>query len=220
MHHKKYDYLCSMDDELINIDPEDISDVLLKIEQSFHIKLDKELEHISTFGELCDHIADKVRLEHSEDCTTQQAFYKLRNILRSEGIEIYPDTLLTVSMVRQIERSLGYKLSILRPPHMVTITLTCLLIASFILLFINWQIGLSGIVVCIAGLKLAQVSGKQMDIRTVGEAVQKMAREHYVKARRNPETINRNEIQGLLIDLFSVELGLDKSKLKREARVF
>jgi len=60
------------DCELQNIDPDDIGDVLVKVEKSFDIKfMGKELMHISTFGELCDHIMDKIQLDHSSDCTNQ-----------------------------------------------------------------------------------------------------------------------------------------------------
>lgn len=68
--------------KLKNIDPEDIIDLLSIIEESFKINFSQdELLYISTFGELCDHIKKKIKLDHSNDCTTQQAFYKLRNAL-------------------------------------------------------------------------------------------------------------------------------------------
>ena len=57
------------DYELKNIDPDDISDLLVKVEKSFDIKFgDTELMHISTFGELCDHIANKIQLDNSNAC--------------------------------------------------------------------------------------------------------------------------------------------------------
>ncbi len=217
-----------MNDELINIDPDDISDLLLKVEKSFHIKFNHKLEEISTFGELCDHITDKIQLDNIKDCTTQQAFYKLRNALNIQDIIVSPDTLLTdilpkkdrISKVRDIEKALGYKLSILRPPHFVTSILVCLLLISIGLLFTYWQAGLSGIVLCMGGFKLSHVNGKEMDVQTVGEVAKKMVREHYTEVRRNPGTMNRKEIQEILTDWFSMETGLDKSKLNREARFF
>lgn len=49
------------DYELKNIDSEEIEDLLVKVETSFDIKFgDTELIHITTFGQLCDHIADKI----------------------------------------------------------------------------------------------------------------------------------------------------------------
>ena len=71
--------------ELKDIDPEDIEDLLVKIEQSFDIKFEgNELVHAKTFGQLCDHITNKIQLLNSADCTTQQAFYKLQINQRSQ----------------------------------------------------------------------------------------------------------------------------------------
>lgn len=70
------------DYELNNIDPENIEDLLVKVEKSFNIKfVGNELIALLTFGELCDHIVNKIKLDHSDNCTTQQAFYKLRNAI-------------------------------------------------------------------------------------------------------------------------------------------
>ncbi len=68
--------------ELKNIDSEDLSDVLTKVEKSFGFKFGKtELKDVSSFGELCDIITDKVKGCNLKDCTTQQAFYKLRSAI-------------------------------------------------------------------------------------------------------------------------------------------
>jgi hypothetical protein len=83
--------------ELKNIDPEDISDVLVKIEQSFGLALKTDtFNNARTFGDICDIISSMIELEHSDDCTTQQAFYKIResiaNIQFLEKNAIAPDT--------------------------------------------------------------------------------------------------------------------------------
>ncbi len=65
--------------ELRNIDPDDISDVLVKIEKSFGLTLKTDsFKKARTFGDICDVISSLVELEHADDCTTQQAFYKIR----------------------------------------------------------------------------------------------------------------------------------------------
>src|SRR5690606_31044243 len=70
------------DHKVENIDSEDAGDLLVKIEKSFDIKFgDTELMHIKTLGELCDHVINKIQLDNSDDCTTQQAFYKLRDAI-------------------------------------------------------------------------------------------------------------------------------------------
>jgi acyl carrier protein len=220
-----------IDYELKNIDPEDIEDLLVKVESSFNVKfVGDELVHITNFGELCNHIANKIQLDNVDDCTSQQAFYKLRDAISStlqiDNKSISTDFSLAVLLprksrrprTRKLEDHLGFKLNILRPPHWITLTLVILLLASFIGLFFNWQIGLLGLVFSIMGFWFANKIGNELDLQTVGQLAQKMTRENYLKSRRNPKTFNKNEIENVLTDWFSNEFDLDKRKLTREAK--
>lgn len=83
------------DKEVLHIDADQATDGLFVIEALFGIKFGKnELEHIETLGEFCDHVTNKIELAHADDCTTQQAFYKLRDaistVLHTDNIR--PDT--------------------------------------------------------------------------------------------------------------------------------
>ena len=219
------------DYELKDIDSEDIGDLLVKVETSFDIKfVGDELAHITTFGQLCDHITNKIQLDNSDDCTCQQAFYKLRDAI-SSTLQIDSKTISTDfslndilpkqnrrSRTKKLEKHLGFKINILRPPHWVTGTLAIILLASLVGLFFNWQIGLLGLVFSIAGLWFANKIGNELDLQTVGHVAEKMTRESYLKSRRNPKTFNKNEIEKVLTDWFSNDLDIDKSKLTREAK--
>jgi len=220
-----------MNYELKNIDPDDISELLVKVEKSFDIKFGiTELEHIETFGELCDHIANKMRLDHSGDCTTQQAFYKLRDAISStfdiDKKTISPDLLLINFLPRRIRRImtkeleiyLGLKLNILRPPHWITITLFIFVLVSLVGLYFMPPIGILLLAVSIGGLRVAYKNGNELEVHTIGQVVEKMTRENYLKSRRNSKSFNKSEIEKVLTDLFSNDLGLEKSKLKREAK--
>ncbi|MDF2478095.1 MAG: hypothetical protein K0S24_3578 [Sphingobacterium sp.] len=220
------------DDELENVDPDDISDLLVKVEKSFDMEFGStELMHIFTFGELCDHIANKIQLEHSNDCTSQQAFYKLRDAMASI-LQIDYKTITTSSalpallpkqsrhsLVKKLEVQLGFKLHILRPPYWASVTLAILLVTSCAALFFNWQIGLAGLAFSNAGLWFAKKFGNILNLQTVGQLAKKMTSESYFKSRRNPGTFNKSEIEKILVDLFSNDLGIDKSKLTREAKL-
>jgi hypothetical protein len=220
-----------IDFELKNIDPDDISDLLIKVENSFHIKFsDTELTHILMFGELCDHIANKIQLDHADDCTSQQAFYKLRDAI-SLMLQIDKKTISTNHtladflprknrrlLTQKLEEQLGFKLNILRPPHWVTGTLSIISLASFVGLFLNWQIGLFGLVFSIAGFWLTSKIGNELDLQTVGQVAEKMTRENYLKSRRNSNTFNKKEIEKVLTEWFSYDLCLDKSELNRESK--
>jgi hypothetical protein len=214
-----------------NIDSEDAGDLLLKIEKSFDIKFgETELMHIKTLGELCDHILSKIQLDHSADCTTQQAFYKLRDaigtLFRMDSKTIATDFALDIVLPRQnrkerirdLEDYLGVDLKILRPPRWLTSTLLIVLLVSIVGLFFNWQTGLAGLCMSWVGLWFSSRMGNELDVQTVGQLAEKMARENYLKSRRNPMTVNRNEIEKILTEWFVDDLALDKSKLTREAR--
>ena len=219
------------DCELKDIDKEDIEDLLEKIEASFEIKIiGGELAYVTTFGQLCDHITNKIKLDNSEDCTSQQAFYKIRDAISStlqiDNKIISTDFALVDLLPRQsrrsrtkkLEKHLDFKLNILRPPHWVTGTLVIIFLASLIGLYFNWQIGLLGLVISFAGLWFTNKIGNELDLQTVGQVAEKMMRESYLKSRRNTKTFNKREIEKVLTDWFSNELDLDKSKLTREAK--
>lgn len=219
------------DYKLENMDTEDVEDLLIKIEKSFDIKFeDTELIHITTFGELCDHITSKIQLDNSDSCTTQQAFYKLRNAIlathNTNNKAITTDFPLNEILPRQnrrkktaeLENHLGFQLHILHPPHWITNALLILLLASFVGLFFKWHYGLLGLVFSIGGLWLANKIGNELNVKTVGQLAKKITRENYLKSRRNQKTFNKIEIEKVLTDWFSNDLGIDKNKLTREAK--
>ena len=216
--------------KLKNVDSEDISDVLLKIEKSFGIKFGKtELNHVKTFGELCDTIKSKVQGDSLSDCTTQQAFYKLRNAIAETQLSnkesITPDTKLQVLFPRQnrrknilqTEKILGFKTKVLRPKHWISGTFVLILVGSFVGLFFIWKIFLLVFISSIIGLSIANKFGIEFDLQTMGQFAEKISRENYLKSRRNKATVNKNEIEQKVRELFSSDLYLDENVLKREA---
>jgi acyl carrier protein len=217
--------------ELSDIELQDIVDLLIKVEESFSIKfVDNELKEIATFGQLCDQIISKIELENTNDCTSQQAFYKLTNAISEElnldKKSITPSTSLDIILpikhrrvsLKKIENHIGFKLNVLRPPHWVTGFLAITFLLSFILIFIKWKIGLLGICFSIIGFWIANKTGTVLDQKTVGEVAEKMTRENYLKSRTNPSTFNKAEIENLLVEWFCKEFELDKNDLKRESK--
>jgi hypothetical protein len=91
------------------------------------------------------------------------------------------------------------------------------LLASLAELFFNWKYGLLCLGAFIIGCQLARCFGKEFRIKTVEEAATLSARENYLKSRRNPNTLNRQEIVDKIRELFSHDLDLDPSVLTREA---
>ncbi len=216
--------------KLNNVDPEDIGDVLAKIQRSFNIKFDSEgLQNVDTFGALCDLIINKINLDHSESCTTQQAFYKLRNaIATASGTEkctIKPQTKLSIIFPRdnrlqtisEIESELGFKINLLQPRQWIIGLFVLTFTASIIECFYNWRVGVAGLVASIISLKLAGKFGKEIHLKTVGDLAGKISKESYLKSRNNSGTINKNEIEQKVRELFTNDLNLKPIVLTRKS---
>jgi len=210
---------------------EDIEFFLPKIEDSFNINFEpEELIGIKTFGELCDHIKNKIKLEESNTCTSQQAFYKLRDslsaILNIEKEKLVRNSSLIylfprksrISKIKELEKHLGFKLLILRPHYLITGFLLLLLITSLVTLLFNWKISLIGFPLSITGFWIANKTSNHFTVENIGQVAQKMSRDNYLKSRRNSKTFNKKEIEKILIDIFSEELGMSTSELTREKR--
>jgi hypothetical protein len=216
---------------LNNVDPEEIGDVLVKIERSFNIRLDDtSCKDVKTFGKLCDIVVEKVKQTNNDSCTTQQAFYKIRNAINStisppkelikpqtKLADIFPrDTRLQV--IAEIEREMGFKINLLQPKQGIIGTFIFVLLASAVGFFYEPTMAFAGVIVAITGLMLAGKFGKELKVKTLGDLAEKVAREHYIKCRRDASTVNRNEISQKIKELFTNDLYLEPSVLTRDAK--
>lgn len=190
---------------------------------------ENELAHIKTFGQFCDYIADKIQLDNLKDCTTQQAFYKLRSAIATtshlDKKKVTPNLELTEllprknrkTLVQNLETELDFRLDLLSPPDWIVSTLFIMLLCSFVGLFIKWQLGVLGITFSICGFWVSAKFGNELTLQTLGQIAEKMTRDNYLKSRRNSNTFNKSEIEKVLTDLFTIELALDKSLLTRNS---
>lgn len=216
---------------LNNVDPEDLDDVLVKIERSFNISLeDTSFKDVKTFGKLCDVVIEKVKQTNNESCTTQQAFYKIRNAINSTIAApkelVKPQTKLEdifprdnrIVVITEIEKEIGFQLNLLQPKQGIITAFALILLASLTGFFFQPVMATLGLIVAISGFALAGRFGKELKVKTLGDLAEKVAREHYLKCRRNAATVNRAEISQKLKKLFTSELYLEPSVLSREAR--
>ncbi|WP_035843163.1 hypothetical protein [Crocinitomix catalasitica] len=216
--------------ELKDFDTEDLEDLILKIGNSLDIRFEEsELAYVKTFEQLFDHIKSKIDRVKTDDCTVQQAFYKLRNTLSTtlniEKKNIKSETLLVdilpkqtrIQNIKEVNHLIGFKIDILRPHQLITSALFFLLITALVGLFFNWQYGIIGIVFCLAGFWISNKMGAELDLKTVGEVAEKITRDNYTKSRRNLDSYNEREIDQIMTNLFSEYFMIDKSKLSRNA---
>lgn len=212
--------------KLDNYEIENIEDCIPLIEKMYKFKFEKgETQSMKNFDEFCDLIITKIDFENIESCTTQQAFYKLRNSLIEEKIfekdKIKPETKLKelfprknrIKLVKKVENNIGFKLNILLPPKFIFYTLVLLSATSLIFLFINFKFGISGIAISIFGFYLCSWFGKELEIETLKELVEKITSENYLDVRTQKNTVNKSELKNIITAWFAENAGIEKEKL-------
>jgi hypothetical protein len=219
--------------ELRNIDSEDIDDVLRKLEKSFKFKFgESDLAEVKSFGDLCDIITLKIKGVDTDDCTTQQAFYRLRTAIKSvlaiEKGNLTPALRLEALFPRKnrrqkiadLEYQLGFKLTLLTAKSWVMLSLVLLLLISLITFFIYWQAAIAGLCLSIAGFILIEKFAKEFILTNLGEVAQKISRENYCDVRTKHGTVNRVEIVKKTKEIFEKDLDLNQSALTKGATFF
>ncbi len=216
--------------KLDNIDPEDFGDTLLKIEKSFDIKFaDNSFRNAKTFGDICDIIVAQVNFTEKNDCTTQQAFYKVRNAiartqnfdeinvgLQTKLADIFPRSKRRQN-IKHFEKELGFSIDILSMKNWLALTIFIGFILSLITFFFSSQIAISGLLFLILFSWTVSKFSKELEISTIGELTEKISRENYSLARRHSGTVNKTEIVKIIQDVFIADHEVDRKNLTREA---
>jgi hypothetical protein len=210
-----------------SIDAWDNQDLLLKIEKAFNIEFDSEnVKDISTIGDLCDQIVNKINLEHADTCTTQHAFYLVRDAIiataRTEKCAVLPHTRLAKifskenrqKAITDMEHELGFEINLLQPKQWVIILFSITLLASLFTFYYSWPLAVAGCLASVLGLAVAGKFGKEIRLKTVGDLANKISRESYLKARRNP-AVSRNAIKRKVHELAAGELELKPVMIAR-----
>lgn len=216
----------------LGIDPDELDDVLTKIEQSYAITFTtNELREVDTFGQLCEAITEKIQRADVADCTSQQAFYQLRqsliSVLQVDRQTIRPTTELAVlfpkntrrANLQSVEKQLGFGLNVLTPSLFVVIPAIVLFVASLFALFVNSLLGAAGLALALGTSTIAHKLARQFTVETVGDLAEKLAREHYTKVRRDASTVNKRELVDQIKQLFCADLGFVPEQLKPDSLI-
>jgi hypothetical protein len=212
---------------LKNAGPLEVSDVLAKIERSFNITLDHEgVQNATNMRSLCDLIVSKINHEHVETCTTQHAFYMLRNAMASalgaDKCTIKPHSKLCqllprenrLEVIAEVETELGIELNLLQPKQWLIIAFSVALLGSITACFYFWPAAIAGVLASLLGLKMAGKFGKEIHLKTVGDLANKISREIYLKSRRN-SVVSKNEVEQKIKELFEKDLHLQPIAVRR-----
>lgn len=223
--------MTTLDDiKLSDIDPEDFGDTLLKLGKSFGTKVtDNSFKDAKTFGDICDIIERQINLTDKDDCTKQQAFYKVRkaigltqtldekNIELQTKLEEIFSRLNRRQNVKHFQQALGFSVDILTMKTWLTFTIIAGFILSLTAFFFSWQYAVAGLTFFILFTWTASKFSKELSISTVRELTEKISREHYSLARRQNGTMNKNEIVKTIQDVFIADHFLERETLTKEA---
>jgi len=215
---------------LESIELEDIEDTLTKLHKSFGIHLPSNaFEKVKTFGDIYQIFEKNIPYKNEESCTTQQAFYKIRNsLVVSQNIDrehIRPCTKLDEIFPRNERRKRikEFKNELAIPVILLTMKTWLLLsiIAGFLIslatFFFSWKFALTGILICSIFNWVATKFQNEIDSISVGDLASKVVREHYIQIRRNPNTINKNEIIKVIQCSFIADHDLELTDLNQDA---
>ncbi|MDH5475997.1 MAG: hypothetical protein OEX22_09930 [Cyclobacteriaceae bacterium] len=198
--------------ELKDIDPEDIDDILIRIEESFDTKFPyNAFENVMTFGDLVSAIEKNLASEHINNCTTQQAFYKVRKALNKMNFkqEVKLDLELSIvfpkrgrrTRIKEFVGHLGIDVSILEPHKYLVNTNLLVLLSGVIFLFFYPLIGVGIIGLSIFSLRVMNILGTELRVRNIRELTELLMNEKYGLSRSS-DTINRKELWGVVESYF------------------
>lgn len=215
--------------KLNNYDVEDIFDVVWKLENSFGLNFENDaFAHVKTFGDLCDVITNHFKMEDSDTCTSQQAFYKVRNAIASaQNIavnSITTDTQLhdifprkhRKTMVKELQDELQIPLNILDIKSWLANTIIIGIIVSLLTFLFNWQLAIIGFLFFISANVIAhKYFANELKISTIRQLTEMLTKENYTNVRRVKNTVNKKEITKIIVDTFSNDLDIEKVHLTR-----
>lgn len=202
---------------------EDLDFAIFDLERDYGLTYDDEaFQKVKSIDEMLDLIVSYFKQEKKKDCTSQQAFYKLRTILKkyTNESDIKPSTRLEelfpkqnrIENIKSVEEELGIKLSILKPKDDVTALFVVTFLALLALLFFATLYAMVGGVIWLFAYKVTKDYGKEFKVETVGELVKKMVEKNYFKSRRDPNTMNEQEFRDVIIDYLVDKVGLEREE--------
>lgn len=196
---------------------------ITSVEQSFGITFaDDELSQVATLNEFSDYLIVKLGAQETNDCTSQQAFYKFREAISEiTGVNpksVKPSTRLEEIVpektrrkaINAIENKLNIKLPILEAKSWVSSMFLLLTITGGLTLFFCVIYGFIIIALGVISLRLAYKYGKTFNLKTIGEVSEMIATAYYVQSRRSQDTFNKKEIKIILVKLLMLEMGFEK----------
>ncbi|MFP9113661.1 hypothetical protein ACLI1A_06945 [Flavobacterium sp. RHBU_3] len=213
-----------MENQKLSINGDDFEDILIRTENSFGITFNEDDFYTGmTFDDFCKCIESKIDGENTGGCTSQQAFYKVKEALITLNISdkqsIKPNTPIADVLGQNRKQSanylnsqLGIKLDLFEIPGYIAAPFGIICLISFIAMFFKWEFA-SGFGISIATLYVASKLTTNLRYKTVSELVNHLVIHNYKDVRRNKDSYNKNEIETLIKQLFLNICALEEDEL-------
>jgi len=119
--------------------------------------------------------------------------------------------------VRELQQTLGIGMGLLDLKRSVGWALFGCYLIAFLGIFINWRYGLAGLGLCMIINRAVWGIANHFRYETVGDVARAYSLLYYRRARRDPETVNRNEIVPVIKCIFQRVLSVEAEVLTRDA---
>ena len=213
-----------MENQKLLIEGDDFEDILIRTENSFGVTFNEDDFYTGmAFGDFCQCIESKISGANIGGCTSQQAFYKVKEALITLNISdkqsIKPNTPIADVLGKNRKQSakylkshLGIKLDLFEIPDYIALPFGIICFISFIAMFVKgefvWGFGVS-----IAVLYITSKLTTNLRYKTVAELVNHLVMYNYRDVRRNKDSYNKNEIETIITSLIYNVCALDEDEL-------
>lgn len=208
---------------------QDVFHCINLVAKSLNIELNEDsLRSVNTYGDLKQFFFNEIENKLEDSCTSQQAFYKIKIAISATTnypYELALDTPLhdifpnskRRRLIDLFSKALGTDLGLTRFPGWLNKLILVLFVFLIISFFISWKLAVSVIVLIYLSFKAGDKFSKTLSYRTVKDLVEVFSLNFYAKARRHPDTYNKQEVENLLKHYFMLELDLEESILTDDA---
>jgi hypothetical protein len=213
---------------------DDFYDFICTVEMSLGIVFHKQDNVVfRNLGDIIELSLSKLSGKNSQECTSQQAFYKLRQAIRltkrqnlfieraTRLSDLFPQKLRRKE-IKEIENRLSVSLGVLSINDWVASVLAVFFLLSTALCFANMLYGILTFGLTVAGCWGAGRLKNELIDMTIEELVRKMVRENYKRCRRDEKTFNAVEVEKIIVEIFAevccADLNITSNMLSRETK--
>jgi hypothetical protein len=200
---------------ITNIDQDAYTGILQKMENSFGVTFNnRELEGVSTFGSLCDIVTDKLTAGSIEERTRRQVFHKICHAITiSQPVDrasIKPGTSLERlfplagrrQKIKAFQKALGIDVNMTVVNNALEWAIIIGAAISLLSLFFNPPAALTEMALTGLVILLSNRFGRELELTTVKQLTEKIAREYYNNEDCHPMPVDKAEVSELLEQLF------------------